>query len=269
MYAGSTLTVFSGRVLGAHQRIDRLAHKQLRRLLPQSAFPGVRSILHFEGWNGPDAIKRKSPAHDEPWHYLQPFDPDDQQLIRLIEYHYKRLVKALKAQDDIRASFEAAWLSHAIVDGLTPAHHYPYEEKLTELCGRGIQDRTSVAKKLIMPGETAARRLRNNWKMWGPKGLFTTHAAFEMGVACLLAPFRPRRVCPTADKVAAFRAQPLALWFRQTAQDVARLELYDAFYHSGWTIPLARLVRQQLAPLLVQAVAVVWYGAALEAAGTV
>ena len=260
------MTAFSGRLLGAHQRIDRLARKHVGRLLPQASFPSTRSILHFEGRNGPDAIKRKSPAQDEPWHYLRPFDPDDTQLIKLIEYHYGRLVAALRIQDDVRASFEAAWLSHAVVDGLTPAHHYPYEAQLTELRnGRSIQDRTTIGKKLIMPGETARHQLKNNWKMWGPKGLFTTHAAFEMGVACLLAPLKTRHTRPTADKLDAFKAQPLALWFRQLAQDVARLELYDAFYGSGWDIPLARQVRHQLAPVLVQAVAVIWYGAALEA----
>lgn len=266
MYSGSTLTAFSGRLLGAHQRIDRLAHKHMRGLLPLARFPSVRSILHFEGRGGPDAIKRKSPAKDEPWHYLQPFDLDDTQLIRLIEEHYRGLVAALKAKDEVRASFEAAWLSHAIVDGLTPAHHYPYEEKLVELRnGRGIQDRTTIGKKLFMPGQTASKAVSNNWKMWGPKGLFTTHAAFEMGVACLLASRRLRRSLPTPDKIAAFQAQPLAEWFRRLAQDVARLELYSAFYESGWTIPLARQVRRQLAPVLVQAVALAWYGAALEA----
>lgn len=266
MYSGSTLTAFSGRLLGAHQRIDRLAHKHLKSLGQLGHFPSVRAILHFEGRGGPDAIKRKSPAKDEPWHYLQPFDPKDTQLISLIEDHYGGLVAALKAKDEVRASFEAAWLSHAIVDGLTPAHHYPYEEKLVQLAGgRSIRARTSIGKKLIMPGPTATRRVKNNWQMWGPKGLFTTHAAFEMGVAWLLASLRVRRSRPTADKIAAFRAQPLALWFRQLAQDVARLELYDAFYESGWTIDLARRVRRQLAPVLVQAVAVVWYGAALEA----
>jgi hypothetical protein len=265
MYSGSTITSFSGRLLGAHQKVDRLARRNLERLLPRCPFPGIKSILHFEGRQGPDAIKRKSPAKDEPWHYLQPFDPDDTQLIRLIESHYRSLVKALKQQDEVRASFEAAWLAHAVVDGLTPAHHYPYEEKLVELSGSDIAERTTIGKKLIMPGQSAGHRVSNNWKMWGPKGLFTTHAAFEMGVAFLVAPLksRPRRL--TADKIAEFEAQPLAQWFRKTAQDIARLELYDAFYRSGWTIGLARRVRRQLAPALVQAVSLVWYGALREA----
>jgi len=270
MYSGSTISTFSGRILGAHQNIDRLARKNLERLMPQSHFPGTQAILHFEGKNGPDGIKRKSPAQDEPWHYLQPFDPDDTQLIKLIENHYHDLVNALRHNDSVRASFEAAWLSHAIVDGLTPAHHFPYEEKLIELSdGRSIDDRTTLSKKLIMPGPTTRHQVKNNWKMWGPKGLFTTHAAFECGIAMLIAPIKIKRFLLTPDKIAEFNAQSLAQWFRQLAQDVARLELYDSFYESGWTVPLARRVRQNLAPTLVQAVALVWYNAALEAGVTI
>ncbi|HWB39492.1 MAG TPA: hypothetical protein VG604_04635 [Candidatus Saccharimonadales bacterium] len=255
--------------MGTHQKIDRLARQHIGRLIPYGNFPSARSILHFEGHNGPDAIKRKSPAKDEPWHYLQPFDASDTQLIELIESHYRQLVKALKESDDVRASFEAAWLAHAVVDGLTPAHHYPYEEKLVELAnGQDITERTTLAKKIFLPGESPSERLKSNWKMWGPKGLFTTHAAFEVGVAMLVAPLRLRRALVTKDKLAEFEAVPLAQWFRNLAQDVARLELYDAFYESGWTIPLARRIRRQLAPTLVQAVAVMWYGAAREAGRT-
>lgn len=266
MYSGSTITSFSGRLIGAHQKIDRLARRNLEFVAPHNHFPGVRSILHFEGRRGPDAIKRKSPAKDEPWHFFQPFDPDDTQLICLIEDHYHKLVKALKVDDGVRASFEAAWLAHAIVDGLTPAHHYPYEEKLAELGRKGMAERSSLSKKLFLPGATPSLRVRNNWKMWGPKGLFTTHAAFEMGFAFLIVPTKSRRVRLTKDKVTEFQAQSLSEWFRKTAQEVARLELYEAFYRTGWTIGLARRVRNQLAPVLVQAVELAWYGALLEAA---
>ncbi len=181
MFAGTTLTPLSGRLVGAHQKIDRLAHKFLRELTNKPhVFPGIRTILHFEGSGGPDAIKRKSPAVDEPWHYYNPFDDTDNQLIDLIVGHYDELVKALKAKDDVRAAFEAAWMSHAIVDGLTPAHHYPYEEKLTELRGgEGIQGRTTYKEKLVMPGETRRAQMHNNWEMWGSKGLLSTHFLFE------------------------------------------------------------------------------------------
>src|ERR1700712_3683222 len=110
MYAGSTLTPFSGYLLGAHQKIDKIARRYLWELSPHVEFPSLKQILHFEGHNGPDAIKRKSPAKDEPWHFFQPFDATDTQLLCLIEHHYDRLVQALRACDMIRASFEAAWL---------------------------------------------------------------------------------------------------------------------------------------------------------------
>ena len=81
----------------------------------------------------------------------------------------------------------------------------------------------------------------------------------------LIAPMHIRHCRPNADKIKKFSELPLDQWFREVAQDVARLELYDSFYKSGWTIPLARRVRDQLAPALVQAVTLAWYGAALEA----
>jgi hypothetical protein len=266
MYSGSTMTPMSGRILGAHQKIDRIARRHLKHLAPHVYFPAIRGILHFEGVKGPDAIKRKSPAKDEPWHYIQPFDLDDTQLIGLIEDHYKQLVKALKKQDSVRAGFEAAWLAHAVVDGLTPAHHYPYEEKLVELRGgEPNHTRTTIYKKLVLPGETLSHQFSNNYKMWGPKGLFTTHGLFEWGVAVLLAPSHLKWKVPKADKITAFTDQTLAQWYREVAQDVARMELYDEFYKSGWTLPLARRIRNQLAPILIQAVSVIWYGAAKEA----
>src|SRR5688572_32264698 len=136
MYSGTTLRPLTGRMIGAHQKVDRLARANLRQLLPDdSKFPSTKLILHFEGINGPDAIKRKSPAKDEPWHYYDPFDVKDEQLLDLIKEHYNHLVSQLKAGNEERVAFEAAWLAHALVDGLTPAHHFPYEEKLSELMG--------------------------------------------------------------------------------------------------------------------------------------
>lgn len=266
MYSGSTLNKFSGQLLGAHQKIDRLARRHLDKLLPPNSFPSMKLILTFEGDKGPDAIKRKSPAKDEPWHYFQPFDPSDTQLIELIDGHYRQLVKHLRSGDKIRSGFEAAWLAHAVVDGLTPAHHYPYEEKLVELRGgRGLEERTSLSKKIIIPGAKPRDLAINNWKMWGPKGLFTSHVAFEWGVATLIAPLKSRPLTPPAKKIAEFKNQSLGDWFRQQAQAIDRLNLYKTFCDEGWTVSLARDIRKQLAPALVQAVTLVWYGAAQEA----
>ena len=190
MYSGTTLTRFSGRFIGTHQKVDRVARKQLAILLKhKEVFPTATEILVFEGKNGPDAIKRKSPARDEPWHYYSPFDNEDSRLIELIKDHYNNLVTELKNKNKERISFESAWLAHAIVDGLTPAHHYPYEQKLIEINGgESIENRTSIRKKWLPKGETPSGTVKNTWKMWGPKGLISTHSYFEFGVAILMAP---------------------------------------------------------------------------------
>ena len=267
MYSGTTLTKYSGRVLGAHQKIDRVARRHLARLLPDNAlFPNSKHILHFEGKNGPDAIKRKSPAKDEPWHYYSPFNDDDSQLIELIADHYKLLVKELKAGNTERIAFEAAWLAHALVDGLTPAHHYPYEEKLIELRGgQGIETRTTIKEKLVMHGETRREKMKNNWKMWGPKGVFTTHGLFEMGIATLIMPLGFGEAIPKARDVARMRKIGPTEWFKRTAREIAIMDMYERYHRKGWTPKLAYDIRHKLGPLLVQTVCLTWYAAVADA----
>lgn len=267
MYSGTTLTKMSGRMLGAHQKIDRVARRQLGKLLSDNdLFPKSRRILHFEGVNGPDAIKRKSPAHDEPWHYFNPFDDTDNQLLELITDHYDQLVKELKAGNKERTAFEAAWLAHALVDGLTPAHHYPYEQKLTELRGgAGIETRTTVKAKVILPGVTRSEKVRNNWKMYGAKGLFMTHGLFEMGVATLIAPLGFGEVTVSDHELEQFQQKGIGNWFRHTAREIAVLDMYENYYQKGWTPRLAWQVRHRLGPSMVHAVMLAWYAALHDA----
>jgi|AntRauTorckE6833_2_1112554.scaffolds.fasta_scaffold00141_10 hypothetical protein len=267
MYSGSTITKYSGRVAGAHQKIDRVAHKHLVKLSSAgNAFPSTKDILRFEGKNGPDGIKRKSPAQDEPWHYYSPFDNDDSALIDLIEEHYKNLIKQLKAKNNERASFEAAWLAHALVDGLTPAHHYPYEKELTKLRGgKAILDRTTIREKLVMPGDTTRDKVKNNWKMWGPKGLMTTHGLFELGIATIIAPLGFGEAVPKHEDVEALQEIGYLEWFRRAAREIAALEMYDRYYKTGWTPKLAYQVRHVLGPTIIKTVALTWYSACLEA----
>lgn len=267
MYSGTTLTKASGRVLGAHQKIDRVARKHLGKLINDAPlFPGSRLILQFEGKNGPDAIKRKSPAKDEPWHYYSPFDDDDSTLLELISEHYKQLVKQLKAQNQERTAFEAAWLAHAIVDGLTPAHHYPYEEKLVELRGgEGIESRTTIKEKLVIPGDTPKERVKNNWKMWGPRGLFTSHGLFEMGVATIIAPLGFGEAVPSQNDIANLRQHGIVEIFKQRAREVAVLDMFDLYCKKGWTPKLAWQVRHKLGPTIVSTVTLAWYSALIDA----
>lgn len=267
MYSGSTLTRFSGRVLGAHQKIDRVSRRHLSWLIPDDTlFPSIQRILAFEGKNGPDGIKRKSPAQDEPWHYIDPHDETDTQLLELIDDHYVQLVTELKNGNSERVAFEAAWLAHAIVDGLTPAHHYPYEEKLVELRGgEGLETRTTIFGKLVMPGETKRQQIHNNWKMWGSKGLMMTHGLFEIGVATLIKPLTFNDIIPTKEDLIKIEKIGILEWFIRATKEVAAMGMYDAYYAKGWTPRLAVQVRHRLTPIIVQAVTLCWYAALVDA----
>src|SRR5665811_683192 len=155
MYSGSTLNNHSGNWLGVHQKIDRSALRALATHTNVVNFPSIKRLLNFEGKNGPDGIKAKSPSKDEPWHYYDPFDPDDTELLGLIAKHYSGLVENLKIKDEQKAAFEAACLAHALVDGLTPAHHYPYEEELAGLRGEDKESRDTIKGCLLYTSDAA------------------------------------------------------------------------------------------------------------------
>ncbi|MEO5627671.1 MAG: hypothetical protein ABIQ89_02180 [Candidatus Saccharimonadales bacterium] len=267
MYSGTTFSKHSGNLLGAHQKFDRVARRHLEDLLAdKNTFPRSRTILQFEGKNGPDGIKRKSPAKDEPWHYYNPFDDDDSKLIGLITDHYKSLVKELKSNNKERSAFEASWLAHAIVDGLTPAHHYPYEEKLIELRGgEGLETRTTVKSKLVIPGETKRAQVKNNWKMWGPRGLFTSHGLFEMGIAAIVKPVGFGDAVPKQQDLDTIIEIGIAEQFKRSAREIAVMGLFDTYRKTGWTPKLARQIRQKLGPIIIQNITLAWYAAAAEA----
>src|SRR6184192_3719712 len=111
MYSGTTFRTKSGRVMGVHQKIDRVSHRHIVARLPKRAyFPSAQEILHFEGLNGPDGVKRKSPAKDEPWHYIDPTDPADRAIVDMINDHIHNMAVALKEKNSQRAAFEAAWM---------------------------------------------------------------------------------------------------------------------------------------------------------------
>jgi hypothetical protein len=267
MYSGTTFNKFSGRVLGAHQKFDRVARRQLEKILPDNTiFPKANSILHFEGKNGPDAIKRKSPAKDEPWHFYSPFDDDDSQLIKLISDHYNSLVTELKKGNKERIAFEAAWLAHALVDGLTPAHHYPYEEKLSEMRGGdGNETRNSIKEKWVLPGDTRRQQVKNNWKMWGPKGLLVSHIAFELGIAGIIKPLAFGESLPTEFQLKQIQEIGIAEWFKRAAREVAILNMFEQYHKKGWTPKLANQVRHKLGPIIVQTITLAWYSALVDA----
>jgi hypothetical protein len=265
MYSGTTFRTKSGRVIGVHQKIDRVARRHVAARLPKRAyFPTTQEILHFEGLNGPDGIKRKSPARDEPWHYIDPTDHTDRAIVDMINDHLYNMTQALIDKNHQRAAFEAAWMAHAIVDGLTPAHHYPLEAKLEELRGEGLETRTSTKEKLLLPGNSRRQRLRNNWEFWGAKGVMTTHVGFELGVATTIAAQKFDDTMPIEEEFRRIENDGFEPVFFTMLQQIADMKMYDEFTKLGWTRHLARETRDVLVPDIIKTVALAWYQAVYQ-----
>ena len=247
--------------MGVHQKIDRVARRALAKKLPRKTiFPGEKKIIHFEGLNGPDGIKRKSPGRDEPWHYVNPGDELDVNLRTMIADHVHNLTQALIDDNHERAAFEAAWMAHAITDGLTPAHHYPLEETLEELRGgKGLETRSTTKEKILLPGKTRREQIRNNWRYWGTKGIMTTHLAFELGVATTIAGQRVSKGEPTDEEYADVLEKGVLAIFDDALARVEQLKLYEEFSRAGWTRRLAHDTRNILVPEIVKMVCLSWY----------
>ena len=265
MYSGTTFRSKSGNVIGVHQKIDRVARRHLK-VLPgdDTKFPRILEILHFEGNNGPDGIKRKSPSADEPWHFIDPTDPSDTQLTSMILDHHHNLVVALKEGNRERAAYEAAWMSHAITDGLTPAHHYRLADEIEKLWGKPKEDRQSIVDKNLIRGHGAKSNVSRNWQYWGAKGIFTTHVMFEFGIATSVKSARFTHTLPTHEWLRQADKDGLQAVFEQAVQDVYALDMYHEYWRDGWTPKIARKTRLKLMPIIIRTVTYAWYSALME-----
>ncbi|MEI7539496.1 MAG: hypothetical protein WCJ36_01855 [Candidatus Saccharibacteria bacterium] len=260
MYSGTTFRRDSGRIIGVHQKIDRAARRHLTKYITKGVeFPGIRDILHFEGTNGPDAIRYMN--KDEPWHFIDPTKPEDKMLISLINDHIFNLTEALKKSNKTRAGFESAWLAHAVTDGLTPAHHYPLGDKIEELWGKPRDERTNLRDKNIIRGSSRRDTLSKNWQYWGAGGVFTAHLMFEMGVATAIIPDKFEDSSPDKKDIARLEKDGFETVFMESLQKIYAMKLYDEFCKKGWTWRLAAKVRKQLVPEIVKTVTLAWYQA--------
>lgn len=262
MYAGTTFHHQSGNAIGAHQRIDRIAKRHLvRRIGHNTFFPSIKTILHFEGKNGPDGIKSKSPSVDEPWHFIHPEAGMDDPLVISIIDHIHNLTVALKDKDEIRAGFEAAWLAHAVVDGLTPAHHFPLAEKVEELWGKPHSERSSRKDKIVIKGDNARDTFSKNWQYWGTSGIFTAHFLYEWGVSASIAVGSFKDIGITEDDFKRIEKEGYIEYFLESVKTIDDMAMYQEFMRTGWSAYLARVTKKELAPLIMKNVCLAWYAA--------
>jgi hypothetical protein len=249
----------TGRVIGTHQKIDRVARRHLSLWVPETAFPAIKDILHFEGGRGPDALKLKGLGEDKPRHFIDPknIGPDDE-LLWTIAAHQRNLTNSLNSGDTTRAAFEAAWLAHAVTDGLTPAHHDPFDEEVSKL-----RDGEELPKKfrqqLIMTGNGSHRQfVRNNWQYWGAKGIMTTHTLFEAGIASAAKPLTFKDAAANAYDITELKKRGFRSIYIDMIHTIDELAMYERFKRDGWTRVLARQTTRSLMPTIIHAVELAW-----------
>lgn len=262
MYSGTTFRHHSGNIIGVHQRVDRVAKRHLiHHIGHKPFFPSIKTILHFEGRNGPDGVKSKSPSQDEPWHFINPSAGVDDPLITLITDHMHNLAKALEKKDEVRAGFEAAWLSHAIVDGLTPAHHYPLAEKIEELWGKPHHERTSTRDKVMISSKNKREMLSKNWQYWGTKGVFHLHWSFELGIASSITMNKFKDISITKKDLKMIEEKGYVPYFFESLKKVNDLGMYEEYAKTGWSVRLGNASRKVLMPTIMKNVCLAWYAA--------
>jgi hypothetical protein len=258
MFSGLLFTKHSGKWLGAHQKFNRLAYKAVLPYVNAKNFPPIKQIQHFEGRNGPDGLKIKSSGQHEPWHFYDPLHEVGDVPVDIAN-HYRLLVWALRGKDQVRAAFEASWLAHVIVDGLTPAHHH---DAIKET--RKDAAVTKVRDKMIIKGGSRADTIKRTWKLMGVKGSLSSHFNFELGIAAALAASKFQVPISQLELEQAKLNGPVD-YFKQQAKTVHHLRMYQRFMKKGWTIGLARQVKKILAPTISQTIAMIWIMAYQEA----
>jgi len=264
MYSGTTIRRGSGKFVGVHQKIDRAARRHLKAVIPKSIdFPQIKEILHFEGNNGPDGLKRKNPSDNHLWHFIDPSNPKDGSLITEINDHIYNLSEALSANNKIRAAFEAAWLSHVIVDGLTPAHHYPLGDKIAQLWGKPHDERISIRDKNIIHGTNLRDTIAKNWEYWGVRGVFTTHGMFEMGIASSIASDNFKYIYLDVNDIIRLKKVGFESIFIDSLTEIDSLKMYEELGKNGWTGRLAKQTKKVLIPIIIKTVILAWYCAIL------
>lgn len=250
----------TGHLIAAHQRIVRAARRQTLYYVPKkTSLPSVKEILRFEGKNGPDGLAGKKSKGDYPHDFIDPADNDDLLFGDIRDFLFN-LNRAYKKNDNIKIAFEMAWLSHLVIDGLTPPHHQPFKKQLKELDGVDTAEINSRLKRIFVPGDNPVDFLVKSWKRLGPKGIGTNHVLFETGIDFLLMPRSPKSLLAKIANSDVNRVKSGKFFevYDESVQKIARMRMFEQYEKSGWTTELADDVRNILVPEAVKCVTLAW-----------
>lgn len=226
--------------VGTHQKFDRSAYALVRDKFDKGKFPTQSMIINFEGFGGPDGLKFKGKyVSDHMW------DPVNKigQLPNWVEIHFNNLVKALKQDDLVKASFEAGFMAHYLTDSLTPAHH--------------------VSHKFLLE-EYEEQKHRKRWKVYGHKGVLSSHVAFETGISSAIF-FAPIKTSFDEDLLKRIRKDGIKKVVMQESLEMSKHNMYAAYLKKGWSTKLVKTIKATVVKRIPQLISAAWLAAYQEA----
>lgn len=245
MNSGFITHLTKGRLLnsvGTHQKFDRTAYGLIKNHLKSNDFPTRTQIINFEGSGGPDGLKFKGNYQSD--HMWDPVNKIGH-LPTWIEVHYKNMVKALKADDMVKAAFEAGFMAHYLTDILTPAHHLSHKFILEEYEGR---------------------KNRKRWKVYGHKGILSTHVAFETGISSAIF-FTPIKTTFDKKLLARVHKDGIKSVVMHESLEISKHNIYEQYLKKGWNTKIVKIIKATVVKRIPQLIAAAWLAAYQEAYG--
>lgn len=225
---------------GTHQKFDRAAFRLIEDRINPEYFPTRSQLLKFEGAGGPDGLKFKGNYKTD--HLWDPVNKIGY-LPMWVEINFKNMTRALSEGDIIQAAFEGGFMAHYLTDSLTPAHH--------------------LSHKLILE-EYEGKKYRKRWKVYGHKGLLSSHVAFETGISSAIV-FSPLKIKFDDELLKRIKKDGIKQVVEEESLAIAKLNLYEQFLKKGWNASLAKSIKATVVKRIPQLIAAAWLAAYEEA----
>ena len=244
-------TMFAGKKAGAaaHQKLIIASRKQITDYLPAGThFPAEELITHFEGKNGPDGLLLKRSTSDEPCQFIRPYS-DGGQLVGHIQDHIYNMRQAFYNNDEVKIAREAAWMSHMIIDGLTPAHHQPEQE--------------FIKGEELTPTGSSATFVIKNLKKLRPGTPLMNHTLFEARIEMLMHRIDLDQLAAKISQKDLQRMQEgqfIELYLK-TVRKIADKEIFTKFEKSGWDKTMSHQIKTELIPEAIKLITLGWLSA--------
>ena len=196
-------------------------------------FIKLKDIYKYDGGYGPDRLwcqgeRSTSEAY---------FNPENGEggALKQVAEHYRRTV--VRATRNLAWGKDFTWMSHFVVDALSPAHHFGKKRK-TRKKYRDWEDpyfNYITQMKSFKNKHTFFEGLTNFWQVFS------------------------KREKVQFEKLEQVNGDNIEIFMLNMIYKVREMKLYEEYVEKGWSRSLWRRIKTKLIPQIVYALAVVWW----------